>query len=39
MIDRNVDQPGEWRIEFRVGINLSDIIVDEHDIFGDGVNV
>jgi adenylate cyclase len=39
MIDRNVDQPGEWRIEFRVGVNLSDIIVDEHDIFGDGVNV
>jgi TolB-like protein len=27
------------RIEFRVGINLGDVIVEEHDIFGDGVNV
>ena len=30
--------PGE-RIEFRVGINLGDVIAEEHDIFGDGVNV
>src|SRR5271169_6201851 len=27
------------RIRFRIGINLGDIIVEEHDIFGDGVNV
>jgi adenylate cyclase len=27
------------RIEFRVGINVGDIIVEEGDIFGDGVNV
>ena len=31
--------PAEWRIEYRVGINLGDVIVDEHDIFGNGVNV
>jgi hypothetical protein len=27
------------RIEFRIGVNLGDVIVEEHDIFGDGVNV
>jgi hypothetical protein len=31
--------PPENRIEFRIGINLGDVIVEEHDIFGDGVNV
>src|SRR5215831_19949500 len=39
MAERNVDIPPEKRIEFRVGINLGDVIVEEHDIFGDGVNV
>ena len=29
----------ERRIEFRIGINLGDIIIDEQDIYGDGVNV
>jgi adenylate cyclase len=36
---RNAAVPAEQRIEFRVGINLGDVIVEEHDIFGDGVNV
>jgi adenylate cyclase len=36
---RNADVPAERRIEFRIGINLGDIIIDEHDIYGDGVNV
>ena len=31
--------PAETRIDFRVGINLGDIIIDGEDIFGDGVNV
>ena len=31
--------PGGQRIEFRVGINLGDIIVEDGDIFGDGVNI
>jgi adenylate cyclase len=39
MVDRNADVPAEQRIEFRVGINLGDVIVEEGDIYGDGVNV
>lgn len=36
---RNADVPKDRRIEFRIGINLGDIIFEEGDIFGDGVNV
>lgn len=36
---RNSDVPQERRIEFRIGINLGDIIFDDEDIFGDGVNI
>ena len=39
MIERNAQERGGRRIEFRVGINLGDIIADGDDIFGDGVNV
>jgi TolB-like protein/class 3 adenylate cyclase len=39
MADRNLPAPPEKRIDFRVGINLGDVIAEEHDIFGDGVNV
>jgi TolB-like protein len=39
MAERNAAIPPDKRIEFRVGINLGDVIVEEHDIFGDGVNV
>src|SRR6202045_607190 len=39
MIDREPEVPDEQRIGFRIGINLGDVIVEEHDIFGDGVNV
>jgi TolB-like protein/class 3 adenylate cyclase/Flp pilus assembly protein TadD len=39
MAIRNVDIPPEQRIEFRMGINLGDIIVEDEDIFGDGVNI
>jgi adenylate cyclase len=39
MRERNADIPPEKRIEFRIGINLGDVIAEEHDIFGDGVNV
>jgi adenylate cyclase len=39
MAERNAGIPADQRIEFRVGINLGDVIVEEHDIFGDGVNV
>jgi adenylate cyclase len=36
---RNADVPQERRIEFRIGINLSDVIVEDGDIYGDGVNI
>src|SRR5436309_12327977 len=39
MEDRNANIPEGERIRFRVGVNLGDIIIDEGDIFGDGVNV
>jgi adenylate cyclase len=39
MADRNAGTPPEKRIEFRVGINLGDVIVEGEDIFGDGVNI
>ena len=31
--------PADKRIEFRIGINVGDIIIDGNDIYGDGVNV
>jgi len=39
MAECNAGTPAERRIEFRIGINLGDVIVEVHDIFGDGVNV
>jgi adenylate cyclase len=39
MAEHNADIPAERRIEFRIGINLGDIISEDHDIYGDGVNV
>ncbi len=37
--ERNAGLPVEKRIEFRVGINLGDVLIDGDDIHGDGVNV
>jgi len=39
MTRRNADVPPARWIQFRIGINLGDVIVDEDDIFGDGVNI
>jgi adenylate cyclase len=39
MVEHNVDVPQERRIEFRMGINVGDIIIDADDIYGDGVNI
>src|SRR5262245_47890843 len=39
MAERNVSLPEDRRIDFRVGINVGDIVADEGDIFGDSVNV
>ena len=37
--ERNAGVPTDERIEFRVGINLGDVIIDDDDIFGNGVNI
>lgn len=39
MIDRNRDGPEDRQIWLRIGVNIGDIILDENDIYGDGVNV
>lgn len=39
MSERNAEVPAESRIQFRIGINVGDIISDSNDIYGDGVNV
>ena len=39
MAARNADVPADKRIEFRIGIHQGDIVVEDADIFGDGVNV
>jgi TolB-like protein/class 3 adenylate cyclase len=36
---RNASQPADRTVEFRIGINLGDIIIDRHEIYGDGVNM
>jgi adenylate cyclase len=38
-VARNADVSEDRRIVFRIGINIGDIIIDEADIHGDGVNV
>jgi TolB-like protein len=37
--ESNAPLPADKRIQFRIGINVGDIVVEEDDIFGDGVNV
>jgi adenylate cyclase len=39
MSERNAAVPGGSRIEFRIGVHQGDIVVEDDDIFGDGVNV
>jgi adenylate cyclase len=39
MAQRNATTPEDQRIIWRVGVNLGDIIVEDDDIHGDGVNV
>src|SRR5437016_10409640 len=39
MAGREPEVPEERRIRFRIGVNLGDVIVEDYDIFGDGVNV
>jgi adenylate cyclase len=39
MTERNAPVPQEKRIEFRIGIHVGDIIIEDGDMFGDGVNI
>jgi adenylate cyclase len=39
MVERNTDVPQEKRIEFRVGVNLGDVMIEGRDLYGDGVNI
>jgi adenylate cyclase len=39
MADQNAAVPQDKRVEFRIGIHVGDIIFDDNDIFGDGVNI
>jgi len=39
MAERNAGVAAEQRIEFRIGLNVGDIIIDDKDIYGDGVNI
>jgi adenylate cyclase len=39
MATQNINVPQDKRIEFRIGIHVGDIIIDDNDIFGDGVNI
>jgi adenylate cyclase len=39
MVELNAAVPDDNRVEFRIGVHQGDIVVDDGDIFGDGVNV
>jgi adenylate cyclase len=39
MAERNVAVPTGKRLDFRIGINVGDVVVEDGDIFGDGVNI
>lgn len=36
---QNDSVPGNQRMDFRIGVNLGDVMIDDHDIFGEGVNI
>ena len=39
MAQREADVPDHRRIRYRVGVNLGDIVIEDDDVFGDGVNI
>ena len=39
LIGRNASLPKDTRIEYRIGVNLGDVIVEPDDVYGDGVNI
>src|SRR5262244_560462 len=39
MIGRNASLPSDQRIDYRIGVNLGDVIIEDDDIYGEGVNI
>ncbi|MFQ6007132.1 MAG: adenylate/guanylate cyclase domain-containing protein, partial [Woeseia sp.] len=39
LAESNAQVPDDKRLQFRIGVNLGDVIVDGDDIYGDGVNI
>jgi TolB-like protein/class 3 adenylate cyclase len=39
MVERNAGTPEHWRIVYRIGVNLGDVLIEGDDILGDGVNI
>src|SRR5437868_7107266 len=39
MLGRNASLPKDHWIEYRIGVNLGDVIIEQDDIYGDGVNI
>src|SRR6516162_8964518 len=39
MAESNAGSPADKRIELRIGVNVGDVVVEDGDIFGDGVNI
>jgi len=39
MVGRNASVPHASRIEYRIGVNLGDVIIETDDVYGDGVNI
>jgi formylglycine-generating enzyme required for sulfatase activity/class 3 adenylate cyclase len=39
MVERNASLPKHHRIEYRIGVNLGDVITEPNDVYGDGVNI
>ncbi len=39
LVQRNSGLPEDDRIDLRIGVNLGDVLIDEDDVFGDGVNI
>src|SRR5205807_7984565 len=39
MAKRNESIPADHRIQFRIGVNIGDVIFEKGDVFGDGVNI
>jgi class 3 adenylate cyclase len=39
MVERNASLPKHHWIEYRIGVNLGDVITEANDVYGDGVNI